>query len=132
LIDEAQDLSDKLLEEIRLLSNLETDSNRLIQIVLIGQPEFERRLNQPQLRQLKQRIALRCRLTPLPSDEVGSYINYRLRMAGYQGNELFEAKAVEKIILSSQGIPRLINVICDNALLIAYASSKRRSLSRDD
>ncbi|HSE87554.1 MAG TPA: AAA family ATPase [Candidatus Binatia bacterium] len=126
LIDEAQDLSDKLLEEIRLLSNLETDSNRLIQIVLMGQPEFERRLNQPQLRQLKQRIALRCRLTPLSSDEVGSYINYRLRMAGYQGKELFEAKAVEKIILSSQGIPRLINVICDNALLIAYASSKRR------
>jgi general secretion pathway protein A len=126
LIDEAQDLSDELLEDIRLLSNLETDSNKLIQIVLIGQPELEQRLDQPQLRQVKQRITLRCRLTPLPSDEVGSYINCRLKTAGYEGKELFEPKAVEKIGLNSQGIPRLINVICDNALLIAYASSKRK------
>jgi general secretion pathway protein A len=126
LIDEAQDLSDELLEEIRLLSNLETDNNRLIQIVLMGQPELEQRLDQQQLRQLKQRITLRCRLTPLPSDEVGSYINCRLKTAGYEGKELFEPKAVEKIGLNSQGIPRLINVICDNALLIAYASSKRK------
>ena len=126
LIDEAQDLSDELLEEIRLLSNLETDSNRLIQIVLMGQPELEQRLDQPQLRQLKQRITLCCRLTPLPSDEVGSYINCRLKTAGYEGKELFEPKAVEKIGVNSQGIPRLINVICDNALLIAYASSKRK------
>jgi general secretion pathway protein A len=126
LVDEAQDLSDELLEELRLLSNLETDSTRLIQIVLMGQPEFEQRLDQQELRQLKQRIALRCRLTPLPRGEVGSYINYRLKTAGYQGKELFEAKAVERIGLNSQGIPRLINVICDNALLIAYASSKRK------
>src|SRR5262245_715074 len=126
LIDEAQDLSDDLLEEIRLLSNLETDSGRLIQIVLMGQPELEQRLDQPHLRQLKQRIVLRCRLTPLPKNEVGSYINYRLKTAGYQGKEIFEAKAVEKIGLNSQGIPRIINVICDNALLIAYASSKRK------
>ncbi len=126
LVDEAQDLSDELLEELRLLSNLESDRSRLIQVVLMGQPEFERRLDQPELRQLKQRIALRCRLTPLPSGEVGSYINYRLKTAGYQGKELFEAKAVERISLHSQGIPRLINVICDNALLIAYASSKRK------
>src|SRR6266496_4536285 len=112
LVDEAQDLSDELLEELRLLSNLESDRSRLIQVVLMGQPEFERRLDQPELRQLKQRIALRCRLTPLPSDEVGSYINYRLKTAGYQGKELFEAKAVERISLHSQGIPRLINVIC--------------------
>jgi general secretion pathway protein A len=126
LIDEAQDLSDELLEEIRLLSNLETDSNRLVQIVLMGQPELEQRLDQPQLRQVKQRITLRCRLTPLPPDEVGSYINCRLKTAGYEGKELFEPKAVEKIGLISQGIPRLINVICDNALLIAYASSKKK------
>jgi general secretion pathway protein A len=126
LIDEAQDLSDELLEDIRLLSNLETDNNRLIQIVLIGQPELEQRLDQPELRQVKQRITLRCRLTPLPSDEVGSYITCRLKTAGYEGKELFEPKAVEKIGFNSQGIPRLINVICDNALLIAYASSKRK------
>src|SRR5262245_17867119 len=126
LIDEAQDLSDDLLEEIRLLSNLETDSGRLIQIVLMGQPELEQRLEQPHLRQLKQRISLRCRLTPLPKSEVGSYINYRLKKAGYQGKEIFEAKAIEKISLNSQGIPRIVNVICDNALLIAYASSKKK------
>ena len=126
LIDEAQDLSDDLLEEIRLLSNLETDSGRLIQIVLMGQPELEQRLEQPHLRQLKQRIALRCRLTPLPKNEVGPYIKYRLKTAGYQGKEIFEAKAVEKISLNSQGIPRIVNVICDNALLIAYASSKKK------
>lgn len=125
LVDEAQDLSDEMLEELRLLSNLEDDRSGLIQIVLTGQPEFERRLDQPELRQLKQRISLRCRLTPLPSGEVGPYINHRLRKAGYQGKELFEAKAVEKISLTSQGIPRLINVLCDNALLIAYASSKK-------
>ena len=125
-IDEAQDLSDELLEDIRHLSNLEADNNRLIQIVLIGQPELEQRLGQPQLRQLKQRVTLRCRLTPLPSDEVGSYINSRLKAAGYEGKELFEPRAVERIGLNSEGIPRLINVICDNALLIAYASSKKK------
>ena len=126
LVDEAQDLSDEMLEELRLLSNLETDSSRLIQIVMMGQPEFEQRLDQPELRQLKQRIALRCRLAPLSSNEVSSYINHRLKKAGYQGGDLFEATAVERISLRSQGIPRLINVICDNALLIAYASSKRQ------
>jgi type II secretory pathway predicted ATPase ExeA len=126
LVDEAQDLSDEMLEELRLLSNLETDSSRLIQIVMMAQPEFEQRLDQPELRQLKQRIALRCRLTPLPSNEVSSYINHRLKKAGYQGGDLFEATAVERITLHSQGIPRLINVICDNALLIAYASAKRQ------
>src|SRR5262245_4176404 len=126
LIDEAQDLSDDLLEEIRLLSNLETDSGRLIQIVLMGQPELEERLEQSHLRQLKQRIALRCQLTPLPKNEVGSYINYRLKTAGYHGKEIFEAKEVEKISLNSQGIPLIVNVICDNALLIAYASSKKK------
>jgi general secretion pathway protein A len=126
LIDEAQDLSDELLEDIRLLSNLEIDSNRLVQIVLIGQPELEQRLDQPQLRQLKQRITLRCRLSPLPSYEVGPYINCRLKAAGYEGTELFDPKAVEKIGLNSQGIPRLINVICDNALVVAYAASKRK------
>ena len=125
LIDEAQDLSDEVLEELRLLSNLETDRSRLIQIVLIGQPELERRLDQPELRQLKQRVSLRCRLTPLPLGEVGPYINFRLKTAGYRGKELFDARAIERIGLRSQGIPRLINVICDNALLIAYASGKR-------
>jgi general secretion pathway protein A len=123
LVDEAQDLSDEMLEELRLLSNLETRQEKLIQIVLMGQPELERKLEQPGLRQLKQRVALRCRLLPLRSEEVGLYIAARLQTAGYEGEGLFAPEAVEKIAHYSAGIPRLINVICDNALLIAYAAS---------
>jgi general secretion pathway protein A len=126
LVDEAQDLSDEMLEELRLLSNLETDRAKLIQIVLMGQPELERKLDQPELRQLKQRVAVRCRLAPLRSDEVAPYINSRLHTVGYEGKELFDFGSVQKIALYSKGIPRLINVICDNALLIAYATSKSK------
>jgi hypothetical protein len=126
LVDEAQDLSDEMLEELRLLSNLETDRAKLIQIVLMGQPELERKLDQPELRQLKQRVAVRCRLAPLGSDEVAPYINSRLQTVGYKGKELFDFGSVQKIALYSKGIPRLINVICDNALLIAYATSQSK------
>ena len=126
LVDEAQNLSDEMLEELRLLSNLETDRAKLIQIVLMGQPELERKLEQPKLRQLKQRVAVRCRLAPLGSDEVAPYINSRLQTVGYEGKELFDLESVQKIALYSKGIPRLINVICDNALLIAYASSQSK------
>jgi hypothetical protein len=126
LIDEAQQLSDGVLEELRLLSNFETEKEKLIQIVLMGQPELEQRLNRPKLRQLKQRVALHCRLAPLESPEIRQYIDLRLGMVGYEGVELFEAKAIERIAFYSKGIPRLINVICDNALLIAYGASKRK------
>jgi general secretion pathway protein A len=126
LIDEAQDLSDEMLEELRLLSNLETDRAKLIQIVLMGQPELERKLDQPQLRQLKQRVAVRCRLASLQSDEVALYIHSRLQTVGYEGKELFDLGSLEQIARYSQGIPRLINVICDNALLITYATSKSK------
>jgi general secretion pathway protein A len=126
LVDEAQDLSDEMLEELRLLSNLETDRAKLIQIVLMGQPELEQKLDQPELRQLKQRVAMRCRLAPLSSDEVAPYINSRLQTVGYQGKELFDLGSLQKIALYSKGIPRLINVICDNALLIAYATSETK------
>jgi general secretion pathway protein A len=126
LVDEAQELSDEMLEELRLLSNLETDRAKLIQIVLMGQPELEQKLDQPELRQLKQRVAMRCRLAPLSSDEVAPYINSRLHTVGYEGKELFDPGSVQKIALYSKGIPRLINVICDNALLIAYATSKSK------
>ena len=126
LVDEAQDLSDAMLEELRLLSNLETDRAKLIQIVLMGQPELERKLDQPELRQLKQRVAVRCRLAPLRSDEVAPYINSRLQTVGYKGKELFDFGSVQKIALYSRGIPRLVNVICDNALLIAYATSQSK------
>jgi general secretion pathway protein A len=125
LIDEAQELSIEMLEEVRLLSNLETDTQKLLQIVLMGQPELERKLDQPELRQLKQRVALRCRLDPLPSSEVGEYISARLKAVGYSRKDLFHVSAVEKIAAHSRGIPRIINIICDNALLIAFAASKK-------
>jgi general secretion pathway protein A len=126
LVDEAQALSDEILEELRLLSNLETDREKLIQIVLMGQPELERKLDDPELRQLKQRVTLRCRLLPLSQHEVGLYIASRLKTAGYEGKELFAPEAVEKITHYSNGIPRLVNVVCDNALVIASAASKQR------
>ena len=126
LIDEAQQLSNELLEELRLLSNLETDEEKLLQIVLLGQPELEDRLEQPELRQLKQRVMIRCRLAPLKDKEVDLYILARLKTAGFEGKTLFDPKAVEKISLYSKGIPRVINVICDNALLNCYACSKKK------
>ena len=124
LIDEAQNLSDESLEGLRLLSNLETDQEKLVQIVLMGQPELKAKLDQPALRQLKQRVAFQCRLAPLKNEEVGPYIDFRLRAAGYTGKDLFQPDAVQQITFYSQGIPRLINIICDNALLIAYAGSQ--------
>jgi type II secretory pathway predicted ATPase ExeA len=125
LIDEVQNLSDESLEGLRLLSNLETDRQKLLQIVLMGQPEFQAKLDQPNLRQLKQRIAIRCEIARLTDYEVGPYINFRLGVAGCDDHELFDPEAVEKIAVCSKGIPRLINVICDNALLIAFAASQR-------
>jgi general secretion pathway protein A len=125
LIDEAQNLTNESLEGLRLLSNLETDQEKLLQIVLMGQPELQAKLTQPNLRQLKQRIAVQCEILPLKREEVGSYISFRLRAAGYESKDLFHSEAVQKIALYSQGIPRLINIICDNALLIAFAASKK-------
>lgn len=124
LIDEAQNLSDEALEGLRLLSNLETDQEKLLQIVLMGQPELKAKLDQPGLRQLKQRVAFQCQLAPLKPEEIGSYIDLRLRAVGYAGKDLFQPDAVLRIAFFSQGIPRLINIICDNALLNAYAESK--------
>jgi type II secretory pathway predicted ATPase ExeA/LysM repeat protein len=126
LIDEAQNLSDEALEGLRLLSNLETDKEKLLQIVLMGQPELEVKLARPRLRQLKQRVALQCRLAPLDAGEVGAYIDFRLKEAGYTGEDLFDSDAVDQIALYSKGFPRLINIICDNALLNAYGTSRRK------
>ena len=125
LIDEAQNLSSETLENLRLLSNLETNQEKLLQIVLMGQPELETKLDQPNLRQLKQRVAAQCRLGPLKDDEVGPYIDFRLRTAGYEGKGLFHRDAVRQIAFYSKGIPRLMNIVCDNALLIAYAESRK-------
>lgn len=125
LVDEAHNLTDDVLENLRLLSNLETASEKLLQIVLVGQTELEAKLVQPHLRQIKQRVALHCRLDSLKEREVGPFINYRLRMAGYEGEDLFSADAIRHIARCSKGIPRLINIICDNALLIGYATSAK-------
>ena len=125
LVDEAQNLTDEALEGLRLLSNLETDQEKLIQIVLMGQPELQSRLDRPGLRQLKQRVAIQCRLVPLKEEEIGPYIDFRLRVAGYKGKGLFQRDAIQKIGPYSKGIPRLVNIICDNALLSAYARSQK-------
>ena len=126
LIDEAQDLSDKTLDDLRLLSNVEAEGGgQLLQMILMGQPELERKLDQPQLRPLKQRVALRRRLSSLARKEVGPYIRYRVQVAGYAGDKLFDPDALEKIALCSEGIPRVINTICDNALHKAYATGSK-------
>lgn len=125
LVDEAQNLSDEALEGLRLLSNMETDQEKLIQIVLMGQPELQATLDRPSLRQLKQRVALQCRLSPLKDEEVRPYIDFRLRAAGYNGKDLFESDALRRITFYSNGIPRLVNIICDNALLSAFAKYQK-------
>ena len=126
LIDEAQNLGEEVLENLRLLSNLETATEKLLQIVLVGQPELETKLNQPELRQLKQRIAIQCRLERLDDEEVGPFITYRLNAVGYKRQQLFLADAVQEVAYYSKGFPRLINILCDNALLIAYATSQKK------
>jgi len=126
IVDEAHGLSMPLLEEIRLLLNFETDQEKLLQIVLCGQPELELLLDKPQLRQLKQRIALRCVLKPLTVFEVDRYIRFRLKVAGADSLNIFEEQAIRLIYRASSGIPRVINNICDNALLFGFASTQRR------
>ena len=121
VVDEAHGLSTALLEEIRLLANFETNSEKLLQVILCGQPELRGTLNQPQLRQLKQRVSLRCTIAPLSAPEVGKYIRFRLKTAGAERVDLFDAAAVELISQVSLGVPRVINNICDNALLYGYA-----------
>jgi general secretion pathway protein A len=123
IIDEAHDLSDYVLEEIRLLLNFESDNAKHLQIVLTGQPELRDRLNQPNLRQFKQRVALRCNMHPFPNvEEVDRYITERLLIAGSQQPNVFTPDAVEFIYRCSEGIPRNINNICDNAMLAAYSN----------
>jgi len=123
IVDEAHHLSEELLEEVRLLSNLETTDDKLLQIVLVGQPELDAKLDSYELRQLKQRIALRTHLLPLNADEIKNYIERRLRIAGANTNAetLFPPEAVAAVRQYSKGLPRLINTICENALITAYA-----------
>jgi len=125
VIDEAQGLSDDLLEEVRLLANIESASEKLLSIVLAGQPEIADRLNQPSLRQLKQRIGLRCSLAALTPSETAAYIAARLRIAGGDESQVFTDDAVATIHDRARGIPRTISVIADNALVTAFAMDQR-------
>ena len=125
LVDEAQVLPPELLEEVRLLANIETDTEKLLPVVLAGQPQLAERLNHPDFRQLKQRVALRCELKPLDSKESAAYIAERIRIAGGESVKLFTREAIELIHQCARGIPRTISVICDNALVSGFAADQR-------
>ncbi|HWX20828.1 MAG TPA: AAA family ATPase [Candidatus Binatia bacterium] len=126
IIDEAQDLTDELLEQVRLLSNLETDNRKLFQIVLMGQPELRDRLNNPRLRQLRQRITVRYHLLPLSRIEVSQYVQHRLHLSGGNGTPGFTRPALWRIYHYTQGIPRLVNAVCDKALLAGFVERQTR------
>jgi general secretion pathway protein A len=125
IVDEAQNLSLEVLEEIRLLTNLETSTEKLLQIVLTGQPELEERLKLPQLRQLRQRITLRSRTAPLSLEETFGYIAERLRIAGANGEAIFSKEAVQAVHLYSRGIPRVVNLLCEHSMINAYVDHLR-------
>jgi general secretion pathway protein A len=120
VIDEAQNLSFDVLEQIRLLSNLETDDQKLLQIVLMGQPELKAVLRRPELRQLRQRILVHCELSALDPYELAHYVNHRMSTAGWNGRPVFTSSAMRKIHGFSKGIPRVVNNLCDKSLLSAY------------
>jgi len=127
ILDEAQNLSLRLLEQVRMLSNLESENEKLLQIVLVGQPELRKKLDSPSLLQLRQRIAVRYHITALNHNEVPRYIEHRLTLAGANGHSpIFEAEAIEEIYRYSRGIPRLINMVCNKALLTGFVQEERR------
>jgi general secretion pathway protein A len=125
IVDEAQNLDWEVLEEIRLLGNLENPRGKLLQIVLAGQPELDRKLDAPDYRQLKQRVALRCQLQPFAEHETIEYINSRLAKAGMLEQTVFPADLLSEIHYRTQGIPRVINAVCDNLLLTCFASETK-------
>lgn len=125
IVDEAQNLDWSVLEEIRMLGNLESRRGKLLQIILAGQPELDRKLDEPELRQLKQRIALRTRLTPFPKEETALYIASRLAHAGRAQQDIFPPDVLDELHLRTEGIPRLINSVCDNLLLMAFAMESK-------
>jgi general secretion pathway protein A len=124
IIDEAQNLTEELLEQVRLLSNLEIDNRKLLQIVLMGQPELRDRLNSPSLRQLRQRITVRYHLAPLSQSEINEYIRHRLHVSGAKGTPVFTRAALWRIHHYSGGIPRLVNAVCDKALLAGFVNQR--------
>jgi MSHA biogenesis protein MshM len=120
LLDEAQAMPDETMEALRLLTNLETEKDKLLQVVLFGQPELDRRLHQDNLRQLQQRILFSYRLQPLDRDTLAVYLNHRLLVAGYEGSALFTKRALKSLYRNSRGIPRLVNILSHKALMSAY------------
>jgi general secretion pathway protein A len=125
IIDEAQNLSDEVLEEIRLLTNLETSTEKLLQIVLTGQPELEEKLRRPQLRQVRQRITISCRTAALSIEETFGYVAERLRIAGANGEPIFSKEAICAVHRYSRGIPRLVNLLCEHSMINAYVDNVR-------
>jgi len=125
IIDEAQNLSEELLEEIRLMTNLETFTEKLLQIVLVGQPELEQKLKLPQLRQLRQRLTLRAKTHPLSPEETRAYVGQRLRIAGSNGQNIFDPEALAAIHKYAQGIPRVVNLICEHCLVSAFVDQQK-------
>lgn len=121
IVDEAQNLSPEMLEEIRLLSNLETPTSKLLQIMLVGQPELNQMLSRPDLRQLRQRIVLRHHLRPFDEKETADYVEERMRLAGYTGPGAFDRGALREVYEVSRGIPRVLNIVCDGALLLGFS-----------
>lgn len=126
IIDEAQNLMPSVLEEVRMLSNLETENEKLLQIVFLGQPELKKKLAMPKLEQLRQRIAVYFHLTPLEKEDTRRYILHRLKVASGNGHEVFSDGAIDAIFSFSQGVPRLINQICDSALLTGYIRESKQ------
>ncbi len=126
IIDEAQNLAPEVMEQVRLLSNLETDEHKLMQIVLSGQPELDQRLRSKALRQLRQRVMVHCRLGGLTFEETDGYVEHRLHIAGATDPCLFDPSALKRIHAASGGIPRLINKLCDRALMAGYAAGRTR------
>jgi general secretion pathway protein A len=130
VVDEAQNLSSEMLEEIRLMTNLETSTEKLLQVVLVGQPELEQKLRQPHLRQLWQRVTLRARTRALTLPETEAYVAERLRIAGGNGHAIFAPEAVAAVHHASRGIPRVINLVCEHSLVNAFADHQE-SVSRN-
>ena len=125
IVDEAQNLSDEVLEEIRMLTNLETFTEKLLQIVLVGQPELEQKLKQPQLRQLRQRLTLRAKTHALTLDETKAYVQQRLRIAGSNGQAIFEPEAIISVHKYAAGIPRVINLLCEHCLVSGFVDQQK-------
>ena len=130
IIDEAQDMTFELLEQVRLLSNFETDEQKLLQIVLIGQPELRNKIDHPRMRQLRQRITVRYHVPALAKRDIGEYIRHRLHVSGGNGRPKFEWSAVRRICRYSKGVPRLINAVCDKTLLCGYVDGVDRFTGR--